>query len=48
MTPGVTQAMMNGLRPTFGETEPTIESHLLGYAGDLYGVDVREGERRDQ
>ncbi len=32
-----------GLRPTFGETEPTIESHLLGYAGDLYGKRVRLG-----
>jgi len=32
-----------GLRPTFGETEPTIESHLLGYTGDLYGKRVRLG-----
>jgi riboflavin kinase/FMN adenylyltransferase len=30
-----------GLRPTFGETEPTIETHVLGYAGDLYGRTVR-------
>lgn len=26
-----------GTRPTFGETTPTIESHVLGYSGDLYG-----------
>ena len=32
-----------GLRPTFGETEPTIETHLLGYQGDLYGRQVRLG-----
>jgi len=32
-----------GLRPTFGETEPTIETHLLGYGGDLYGKRVRLG-----
>src|SRR5687768_18609325 len=30
-----------GVRPTFGETEPTIETHVLGYAGDLYGRRVR-------
>jgi riboflavin kinase/FMN adenylyltransferase len=29
------------MRPTFGETEPTIETHVLGYAGDLYGRQVR-------
>src|SRR3954451_270301 len=38
--PGVTNI---GLRPTFGETEPTIETHLLGYGGDLYGNRVRLG-----
>ena len=32
-----------GTRPTFGETEPTIETHLLGYDGDLYGKPVRLG-----
>ena len=32
-----------GLRPTFGETTPTIETHLLGYRGDLYGKRVRLG-----
>ncbi|HTM04406.1 MAG TPA: bifunctional riboflavin kinase/FAD synthetase [Vicinamibacterales bacterium] len=32
-----------GTRPTFGETEPTIETHLLGYDGDLYGKSVRLG-----
>ena len=26
-----------GIRPTFGETETTIETHLLRYSGDLYG-----------
>jgi riboflavin kinase/FMN adenylyltransferase len=30
-----------GMRPTFGETETTVETHLLGYSGDLYGRDVR-------
>ena len=30
-----------GLRPTFGETTPTIETHVLGYSGDLYGRPVR-------
>jgi riboflavin kinase/FMN adenylyltransferase len=38
----VRPAMTNiGLRPTFGETEPTIETHVLGYSGDLYGRTVR-------
>jgi riboflavin kinase/FMN adenylyltransferase len=32
-----------GTRPTFGETTTTIETHLLGYSGDLYGRDVRLG-----
>jgi riboflavin kinase/FMN adenylyltransferase len=32
-----------GTRPTFGETETTIETHLLGYSGDLYGRTVRLG-----
>ena len=30
-----------GTRPTFGETGVTIETHVLGYAGDLYGRRVR-------
>ncbi|MGH8189107.1 MAG: bifunctional riboflavin kinase/FAD synthetase, partial [Steroidobacteraceae bacterium] len=30
-----------GVRPTFGETERTIETHLLKYSGNLYGKDVR-------
>jgi riboflavin kinase/FMN adenylyltransferase len=35
-------AMTNiGVRPTFGETEPTVETHVLGYSGDLYGRRVR-------
>ena len=32
-----------GTRPTFGETGTTVETHLLGYAGDLYGRHVRLG-----
>jgi riboflavin kinase/FMN adenylyltransferase len=38
--PGLTNI---GLRPTFGETEPTVETHLLDYRGDLYGKQVRLG-----
>jgi riboflavin kinase/FMN adenylyltransferase len=30
-----------GIRPTFGETQTTVETYLLGYAGDLYGRRVR-------
>jgi len=30
-----------GMRPTFGETTPTIETHVLDYSGDLYGRTVR-------
>jgi riboflavin kinase/FMN adenylyltransferase len=30
-----------GVRPTFGETDATIETHVLDYAGDLYGKSVR-------
>jgi riboflavin kinase/FMN adenylyltransferase len=30
-----------GIRPTFNETETTIETHLLRYSGDLYGRRVR-------
>jgi riboflavin kinase/FMN adenylyltransferase len=26
-----------GVRPTFGETAVTVETHLLRFAGDLYG-----------
>jgi riboflavin kinase / FMN adenylyltransferase len=32
-----------GMRPTFGESERTIETHLLNFSGDLYGRDVRLG-----
>ncbi len=33
-----------GVRPTFGDgTEATVETHLLDYAGDLYGRRVRLG-----
>jgi riboflavin kinase/FMN adenylyltransferase len=30
-----------GVRPTFNETVPTIETHVLDYAGNLYGQTVR-------
>jgi len=30
-----------GVRPTFGETSPTIETHVLDYSGNLYGQSVR-------
>lgn len=30
-----------GMRPTFGETAPTIETHVLNFSGDLYGHNVR-------
>jgi riboflavin kinase/FMN adenylyltransferase len=30
-----------GIRPTFGETTPTIETHVLDYSGNLYGHTVR-------
>jgi len=30
-----------GTRPTFGETGVTVETHVLGYSGDLYGRRVR-------
>lgn len=32
-----------GVRPTFGETAVTIETHLLRFADDLYGKQVRLG-----
>jgi riboflavin kinase/FMN adenylyltransferase len=32
-----------GVRPTFGEAERTVETHLLDYSGDLYGRRVRLG-----
>jgi riboflavin kinase/FMN adenylyltransferase len=32
-----------GVRPTFGETERTVETHLLDYSGELYGRRVRLG-----
>jgi riboflavin kinase / FMN adenylyltransferase len=40
---GVVHAGMTniGVRPTFNENEPTIETHLLRYSGDLYGRRVR-------
>lgn len=30
-----------GIKPTFGGTEVTIEAHLLDFAGDLYGRELR-------
>jgi len=30
-----------GTRPTFGEGEKTVETHLLNYQGDLYGKEIR-------
>jgi riboflavin kinase/FMN adenylyltransferase len=30
-----------GIRPTFGEGEKTVETHLLKYEGNLYGKDMR-------
>jgi riboflavin kinase/FMN adenylyltransferase len=30
-----------GVRPTFGEEAVTVEAHLLGYSGNLYGRAVR-------
>src|ERR1051325_1403161 len=30
-----------GMRPTFGETTPTVETHVLDYSGNLYGQSVR-------
>ncbi len=32
-----------GVRPTFGEGELTVETHLLSYSDDLYGRSVRLG-----
>jgi riboflavin kinase/FMN adenylyltransferase len=32
-----------GIRPTFGETDVTVETHLLRFGGDLYGKRVRLG-----
>jgi riboflavin kinase/FMN adenylyltransferase len=30
-----------GVRPTFGESDLTVETHVLNYTGDLYGRPVR-------
>jgi riboflavin kinase/FMN adenylyltransferase len=30
-----------GIRPTFGEGEKTVETHLIQYKGDLYGKEIR-------
>jgi riboflavin kinase/FMN adenylyltransferase len=30
-----------GLRPTFGEREKSVETHLLDYEGDLYGKEIK-------
>jgi riboflavin kinase / FMN adenylyltransferase len=40
---GVAHASLTniGVRPTFGESERTIETHVLSFDGDLYGREVR-------
>ena len=40
---GVVRASLTniGVRPTFGESERTIETHVLDFDGDLYGKPVR-------
>jgi riboflavin kinase/FMN adenylyltransferase len=40
---GIVRAGMTniGVRPTFGESELAVETHLLKYSGDLYGRQVR-------
>jgi riboflavin kinase/FMN adenylyltransferase len=39
---GAFGGMMNlGPRPTFGESETTLEAHLFGASGDFYGAQVR-------
>ena len=38
--PGLTNI---GTRPTFGESGTTVETHVLGYGGDLYGKAMRLG-----
>ncbi len=30
-----------GVRPTFSETEHTVEAYLLDFSGDLYGLDLK-------
>jgi riboflavin kinase/FMN adenylyltransferase len=30
-----------GVRPTFSETERTVEAYLLDFSGDLYGLDLK-------
>jgi riboflavin kinase/FMN adenylyltransferase len=30
-----------GTRPTFGEGQRMVETHLLNYKGDLYGKEIR-------
>jgi riboflavin kinase/FMN adenylyltransferase len=36
------EAVVNvGVRPTFGEDTLAVEAHLLDFAGDLYGCEVR-------
>jgi riboflavin kinase/FMN adenylyltransferase len=40
---GIVRAALTniGVRPTFGESEVAIETHVLGYSGDLYQRRVR-------
>jgi riboflavin kinase/FMN adenylyltransferase len=42
---GVVHASLTniGTRPTFGEQDTTVETHVLAYKGDLYGRPVRLG-----
>ena len=30
-----------GIRPTFGEERPTVETHILDFQGDIYGQEMR-------
>jgi len=30
-----------GVRPTFGDSESTVEAHLIDFTGDLYGRRLR-------
>ena len=36
-------AVSIGTKPTFGGTRRTVEAHLIGFEGDLYGARVRVG-----
>jgi len=36
-----TSATNIGIRPTFGHSKKTVETHLLNYEGDLYGKEIK-------